>query len=100
MTARPAASARKWMCGGSGEWRTTRTTRGFLLSEQPWCELAQGTAPGQPLVRRFRRFEIDVFHAGLGQRLAEVLRTRPFGRADAEEKHLHFAIEGRGIGER
>ena len=54
----------------------------------------------QPLVRRSRRFEVDVVDAGLRQRVAEGLGAGPFGRADAEEQHLDLRVECRGIGER
>src|SRR5579863_8759340 len=70
------------------------------LSEKPWGEIVQAAAPRQPFMGGTRRLEVDVLYPRLRQFLAEVLRARPFRRADAEEQYPHLLIKGRWIGER
>src|ERR1039458_10251221 len=70
------------------------------LSEEPRCEVVQAPPPCQPFVGRVRRLEVDVVNAGLSQCVAETFCSLPFGRADAQEQHLHLFVKSGRIGER
>src|SRR6202142_107117 len=65
----------------------------WLLFEEPRSEIVHTPAPRQPLVSRAGRLEIDILDAGLGQLIAEVLRTGAFHGADSQEEDLDPLVE-------